>query len=221
MVRFAAGDISMGSPEIGAPVREVHVAPFALDVTEVTMREYQACVDKARCTRALGVRPCEGGFQRPDNPVNCVDLSQARLYCSSLGKRLPTEEEWEFAARGNEHRIFPWGSDPPEGRAICWNLLPKDTKDWSSDAIGTCAEGASLGDVTPDGLKDMGGNVSEWTESRYCPYAAEAACNSELHVCRGGNWMAGQTVMMFAAFRLPAPPEGPSPTIGFRCALSL
>jgi serine/threonine protein kinase/formylglycine-generating enzyme required for sulfatase activity len=220
MVRFQGGVTSIGSREAFTPVREVRVAAFALDVTEVTMRDYRACVDKGRCTPALGVRPCTGGFERPDHPVNCVALSQARLYCSSLGKRLPTEEEWELAARGKELRPFPWGSASPEERQVCWNALPKDIKDWSSDTVGTCAVGASSGDITPDGLKDMGGNVSEWTESRYCPYG-EAACSTELYVTRGGNWMLSQTFLLYAAARLPAPPEAPSATIGFRCAVSL
>ena len=129
MVPVPAGTFRMGSPdEIGDanehPQHKVTLSAYCIDRTEVTVKAYAACVAAKGCsTPSLPVsgagnsaddvkrygRFCNRG-DRPDHPVNCVDWNQAAAYCTWAGKRLPTEAEWEYAARGTDGRVYPWGT---------------------------------------------------------------------------------------------------------------
>jgi eukaryotic-like serine/threonine-protein kinase len=142
MVSIPGGTFQMGSLNGGAnekPVHEVHVRAFQLDKTEVTVAAYEVCVRAGACTPAMphidaswqDVTQCNSGDPDPrDDPINCVNWTQATVYCAWAGGRLPTEEEWEYAARGTEGRAFPWGDAPPSGRAC-----------WSRGKEGTCGVG--------------------------------------------------------------------------------
>jgi formylglycine-generating enzyme required for sulfatase activity len=136
------------------------VAPFCLDVTEVTVDAYTQCVHSRLCG-ADGLNPfpqCNYGVSGKGNhPINCLNWRQADAYCFAQGKRLPTAQEWELAARGeNRGRAYPWGNTPPASQ-LCWSGM--------QGRDGTCAVGSFRGGDAPGGIQDLGGNVSEWTES--------------------------------------------------------
>jgi formylglycine-generating enzyme required for sulfatase activity len=119
MLRVAGATFAMGSSDANAPPNErppyaVTVKPFSIDRTEVTVREYRACVDKKRCATPRRTHAaCTYDLGDPDLPINCVRWSDADTYCRAIGKRLPTEAEWEFAARGPSAHAYPWGSARP------------------------------------------------------------------------------------------------------------
>ena len=113
---------------------------------------------------------------RAKHPINYVDRGQATTYCRAQGKRLPTEEEWEWAARGGPAgHAYPWGDEKPNGKAC-----------WSGDAplVGTCAVGATPAGDSPQGIHDLAGNVFEWTTSRIDKAGLD-------RVGRGGSWRDG------------------------------
>lgn len=150
---------------------KVTVAPYCLDVTEVTVKAYAACVRKGQC-RAAGdlVDGPRAGFlvhrseycnanrgDRQDHPVNCVDWHQAATYCKSVGRRLQTEEEWEWAARGGTQDLtYPWGEEEPR-RQLCWSGPGNDR----GEGFGTCPVGKYPRGDSPFGVKDLAGNVKE------------------------------------------------------------
>jgi formylglycine-generating enzyme required for sulfatase activity len=217
MVRIAGGTFRMGNDEIeDSPVHEVSVAAFELDVTEVTGAAYAVCVQRGACTppattgsyHGKNTEPktgCNG--DRPDrrrHPVNCVTWEQAMAYCRAAGKRLPTEEEWEYAARGGaEGRTYPWGETKP-GRQACWSRGHHRN---STCAVGSFPHGAY-------GLSDMAGNVMEWTASEY-------QAGDTRRVLRGSNWLDDEASEMRAAVRMPYAPTDRNEFIGFRCARSI
>jgi formylglycine-generating enzyme required for sulfatase activity len=202
MVGLAGATVTLSAPE-GAtdPSRAVAVAPLCIDRTEVTVAAYAACVGRGQCTRAASGDHCNEGDQaRLDHPANCVVWRQADAYCRAQGKRLPTSDEWEYAARGLDGREFPWGSAPPTGR-VC------------GGPTGTCAVASTPSGASPSGALDMAGNVHEWTSTR-------ASSNDGLHEYRGGSWTEKGLLRLRAALRAKAGPDHQRPDIGFRCARS-
>src|SRR6266542_2419015 len=181
MIAIAGGTFTMGSkygPDEEKPPHETVLAPFQLDATEVTVAAYDICVRAGRCSAAGTSEGCNfGKADRGTHAINCVDWTQAVAYCSWVGRRLPSEEEWEFAARGTEGRSYPWGEDKIDSRNVCWMHGPND---------GTCPVGSRMVGDTPAGVHDLAGNVSEWTSSRSCAYG-NGTC-SDLRVHRGGAW---------------------------------
>jgi iron(II)-dependent oxidoreductase len=143
-----------GNPE-ERPMHERIVARFYLDETEVTWAAYRACVDAGACRLP---RPDDAfcnhrSTGRERHPVNCIDWNDAVAYCAWVGKRLPSEAEWEYAAGGgSEGRRFSWGDADPDRRRACFD-----------HAGGTCPVRSF--EAGAFGLFDMSGNVWEWTSS--------------------------------------------------------
>jgi formylglycine-generating enzyme required for sulfatase activity len=193
---FQMGDVSNVGLESERPAHTVCVSAFQMDIKEVTNSEYFSCVDNGPCKR-----PGDTGSatNRSDYyptwsnyPVIKVSWSQAKTYCEWLGKRLPTEAEWEFAARGGlSGKKYPWGDDAPACTSGAFNgaqcgscLPPHDT--------------GPVGNFAPNGfgLYDLAGNVSEWVNDWYDAgyYSSSPILNptgpsyATYRVLRGGNW---------------------------------
>ncbi len=219
MVEIPGGSFTMGSNDYAdeKPVHTVNVASFCLDRTEVTAAAYMACVGKGLCRAAEVKSPvCNAARgDRQDHPMNCVDFPRADGYCRAQRKRLPTEEQWEYAARGgSERRTFPWGEKDP-AEQLCWNR-------WNgTSALGTCAVGSHPEGDARWGVHDLSGNVWEWTDTWHCPDYSGARCPKKLHVVRGGSWSVGLVPFVRTSFRGgPAQVRG-GDDVGFRCARAL
>jgi formylglycine-generating enzyme required for sulfatase activity len=159
--------------------KPVEQKPFFLDITEVTQKAYLACVEANACgpnSWAKSGAKLEGPAERL--PANDVSWEDARAYCAWVKKRLPTEAEWELAARGTEGRKYPWGQDAPLDQ-LCWR-----------NGQGPCEVGFFPRGDTPSGLKDMAGNVWEWTaEVQHCSSPEKPdTCDPHRHTARGGAW---------------------------------
>ena len=217
MVKIEGAKFKMGTPDIARekPVHEVTVATFCMDRTEVTTAAYEECVKADGCKPTTHKSPfCNGGkSEMKDHPINCTSWKAATAYCGWAGKRLPTEEEWEFAARGVERRQYPWG-DRELALALCWNAGNRGERGFKS----TCTVGAYPEGNTPTGLSDMSGNVMEWTDTWDCPYDKHQACNKSWRSIRGGDWMHNTWTGMRGGSRGSLGPSEDDYRIGFRCA---
>ncbi len=213
-VVIPAGMLSMGCDpqrdrecgEDERPQHPVSVPGFRIDRVEVTQADYAGCVAAGACT------PPEGDFDprgHPRRPVTGVTWEQARLFCLWTGGRLPTEAEWEMAARGTDGRIYPWGDEPPG----CDRAHTHDCGPSPAD-VGERPAGAS-----PFGVLDMAGNVDEWVEDPYRAYdSAQAGRPSTERVARGGSYDAWHSR---STARNALQPSFKDAFIGFRCASSL
>jgi formylglycine-generating enzyme required for sulfatase activity len=208
-VLVAGATFNMGSSDPAddeKPAHPVTVGAFCMDRAEVTVDAYAKCVASGKCVEA-GSDPACNGSSRPNHPVNCVSAKQALEYCASVGKRLPSEEEWELAARGAAGRKYPWGDAIPSAQ-VCWQREKSE---------GTCEVGATQGGATPEGIVDLTGNVLEWTSSKPCSYADPNLCK-EGRVVRGGSWYAAQPSGLRTTRRWDWPEFSRLPILGFRCA---
>ncbi len=250
MQPVAGGGFRMGADDAAPdqrPSHDVSVAAFALDTTEVTVEAFRLCVQAGNCqptaTVHLASEPDDQvkwnsycNWDKPDrerHPMNCVDWNQAQAFCAWAGKRLPTEQEWEYVARGGEEqRAFPWGDDKPAPArlnacdAACarlgltngWKWKPMhDAEDgWPSTApVGSFAEGRGRW-----GHLDLAGNVWEWTSSPFCTYGAKGAdsCSKVNMAARGGGWSSRYAGIFRGSFRTKFPREYRAQDVGFRCA---
>jgi sulfatase modifying factor 1 len=135
----------------------VHVSSFFIDRFEVTAEDYNDCVDEGVCLDTMDIDDCNLFAGRLDHPVNCVTYDMAASYCGWRGLRLPSEAEWERAARGDELTLYPWGD-----QAADCSLAAVDECGASTVPIGSKRQGDS-----PFGIADMAGNVSEWVSDFY------------------------------------------------------
>jgi formylglycine-generating enzyme required for sulfatase activity len=142
---------------------------FYLDEKEVTVALYQRCVDAGACqaARADHLSCNYGKPDRAEHPINCVDYKRATDFCTWIGRRLPTETEWEYAAKGpNASVIYPFGATFNAGKA-CYNV--GSTCPVGSRQVKTFQGAEVL--ASASGFYDLAGNVYEWTRSEFCPYA--------------------------------------------------
>ncbi len=257
MVPVPGGPFYMGIDEAQAlpfekPQHQVTLSPFCMDVTEVTVEAYRACSESGKCPRApkANVWPkitkheqdiyaplCNMDAPgRDKHPINCVDWELADNYCNKQGKRLPTSAEWEFAVRGPDGRIYPWGDEKPDANHL--NACGKECQRWGKEHGETLKTMHDEDDGYPTtapvgsfprgrsryGLDDVIGNVMEWVHDWDGPYSKDAQTNPQgpetgtSRIIRGGAWNAGDSVWVRPSFRFKFPPETRSHGIGFRCA---
>ena len=209
-----AGTFTMGDDDDKSKAGQVMVAAYCMDTTEVTTAAYVACVKSGKCTAADTGGSCNADVAGYDNyPINCVNWEQATAYCTAQGQRLPTEEEWEYAARGTDSRVYPWGNAEPAGQ-LCWNGQGNSLGKGNRNS--TCAVASFPAGNSPFGLSDMSGNVEEWTFSTY-------SVTLPLSVVRGGNWTQETSQSVSSGSRLGVNSSdgfsfGGS---GFRCVVTL
>jgi len=211
MVEIPAGEFLFGSdeqPEAGPP-QKIDLPAFYIDVYEVTNEQFAAFVG------ATGHQTTAGKANEPtwkdyfgegkeQHPVVKVSWSDAEAFCKWAGKRLPTEQEWEKAARGSDGRSYPWGNDFDAERVNGMAAGYRGTL-----PVGILASGAS-----PYGVMDMAGNVSEWTADWYQPYPG---MGEKFRITRGGGWFSDETQLQ-TFFRNSTAPEAANDDLGFRCA---
>jgi len=220
MVKIPAGPFSMGSdqgdPEDG-PAQEVDLPEYELDKFEVTNAEYATFADATGYmtyaeTEGVGSWRNEWGMGEDSHPVVMVTWDDAAAYCEWLGKRLPTEAEWEKAARGEDSRNFPWGE--------AWDAEKANVKD--RGLRGTAAIGSFGAGASPYGLEDMTGNVWEWTADWYQPYpdnsTEDASYGEKFRVTRGGGWFDLEPQATTFNRNAADPVKTATDEIGFRCA---
>jgi len=193
------------------PAHNVTLDAFQIDNTEVTQEEYAACVEAKACNPPS----CAWDCSTPGLPAGCIDFVQAKAYCVWAGKRLPTEAEWELAARGTDGRKFPWGNDA----ADCDRVNMAGCGD-GADPVGSHPSGAS-----PFGALDMAGNmvemVSDWYDATY--YARSPANNPAGPTTgnrfggRGGGYKS-QEVWQRTSARDWYDLSDQGKSLGFRCA---
>jgi len=258
------GSFEMGSNEPGFPLwkpaHQVTVDTYCLDVHEVTVAQYRACVERDQCKPA----DAEVSFPkdasssdedharqlkafskfcnwetagRDNHPINCVDWYRAEAYCDHLGVRLPTEAEWELAARGTDGRKFPWGND--SGDHTYMNAAGTEWRSWLSDNglpepnglmyeaddgfRGTSPVGRFPRAQTQAGQMDMVGNVWEWTADWYALYKPDAQTNpkgpatGDRKAIRGGGFNGEFSLWVNPAARFHQLATASVHAVGFRC----
>ena len=218
---ISAGTFDMGGDYHGLsePIHSVTLPAYWMDEKEVTAGQYAACVTAGQCTvpEATHEGCTYATAGKIDHPINCLYQTTAAEFCTWAGKRLPIEEEWEYAARGTDGRTYPWGNAAPTLQAR-WNTM-----------LYTVAVGTINGGRSPFGLYDMAGNVSEWTASHACDYPVSglmpASCEDVSQnyylAYRGGDYSVSAPDGISTYARNMDPFDTPSSRIGFRCAKSL
>ncbi|TAK06074.1 MAG: formylglycine-generating enzyme family protein [Candidatus Manganitrophaceae bacterium] len=224
MVLIPAGEFIMGTNEAGysvdpasllpnkpllkdeRPAHSVYLDTFAIDRVKVQNRDYKKFAEDAGRSLPFGLEEAD-----PGQPVTGITWQEAADYCGSVGKRLPTEEEWEKAARGTDGRIYPWGNqfDPEIVNAVRTSLPAKPI-------------------LSPYGAESMVGHGWEWTADRYRPYPNNPyradTFRKNFRAIRGGaenNQPEALRLLTRTTTRFYADPEKQDPLIGFRCAKSV
>jgi formylglycine-generating enzyme required for sulfatase activity len=224
LVYVPAGEFIMGNDN-GAlderPAHRVYLDAFWIDESEVTNHMYSLCVTATECAlpKALGslnkYNPYYGPADYDNYPVIQVDWNMAQNYCKWAGRRLPTEAEWEKAARGTEGHMYPWGNEAPNATLLNYNSPQNDTVVVKNYEAGR----------SPYGAYDMLGNVWEWVSSLYQPYpydpldGREDLSSNGDRVHRGGSWL-DDVSYISSAKRDKGSPTFAYWNLGFRCAMN-
>jgi serine/threonine-protein kinase len=216
MVHVPAGEFMMGrddGDEYERPAHKVTVKPFFMDMNEVTRRQYQDFVNKTAHAAPANWTNKQFPAGTGNWPVTDVTWDDANAYAKWAGKRLPTEEEWEFAARGTDARLYPWGND--------WNGELAN----AGSAKKEVANAGSFKGTSPFGLLDMSGNAWEWTASDLKTYPGgrlPIKPSSDLRVIRGGSFDSDKDTAT-TTYRRGYPARGnyDYSKTGFRCVKDL
>ncbi len=223
LVYVPAGEFTMGSDANSdeQPIQQVNLDAFWIDRTEVTNAMYARCVaDHGACappssSGSYTHTDYYGNSEFDNYPVIYVDWHQALAYCAWAGRELPSEAQWEKAARGTDGRTYPWGNEYPNANFLNYNQNVGDTTQ-----VGNYPNGASI-----YGALDMSGNVWEWVSSLYQPYPYDAADGREdltasgSRTLRGSSWSNNVTYVR-SAYRYRFVPTLTNNYLGFRCSLS-
>ncbi len=241
-VSVCGGTFDMGS-DAGAederPVHAVTVPDLEMLVSEVTVAQFDECIASGPCTEPTVLTDLCNHYDEgyDDHPANCVDWHQAEAFCDWIGGRLPSESEWEYAARsGGQDITYPWG----DGDATCdLAVMRGDASLGDGCGVGRTWPVCSMPDGDSDqGLCDMAGNVWEWVQDRYhgcydCSVCPDYECDTSTtapddgsaweepeeanRVIRGGSYNRETGDLRAAVRNLGLPQTGGS-TTGFRCA---
>lgn len=218
MVLIPAGPFKMGSSDfkVEQPVHEMTLGAFYIDKLEVTNAMYE------RFVTSTGYKPVGdwkkyAGEHLENHPVQNLTLADCQAYATWAGKRLPSEEEWEKAARGTDQLRYPWGEI----------YLPKKCNSLEEGLKGTTPVGTYPDDVSPYGVLDMAGNVSEWTSSPFRNYplnrpfdpSSIPAARRDRVMVRGGSYTSDAEQCRLTQ-RGTAPPSKAIYWFGFRCVMS-
>jgi len=251
---FGSADSDPAAQPDEKPQQELFLDDFWMDRTEVTVAQFQDFVNATRYQTDAELGCCAGGYARtggivtildpefvrsaawklpqgagappalPRRPVVQVSWNDAKAYCTWAGRRLPTQAEWEKAARGVSGRIYPWG-DAFDGTRLNFCDRSCGQKKHDADYDDTFARASNVGSfpggASPYGLLDMSGNAREWVSDVYVPgdNAAPAVQADSLRVIRGGAWI-DAPARVRAAARAFNRPDARDDTTGFRCAVS-
>lgn len=260
MALIPKGQYFMGSDAADAmdnqkPSHNVALGAFCVDLYEVTAAQYKACSDVGKCRRA----PTEvhwpditaadhdaysplctaGDPEKQDHPINCINWDMANTFCKAQDKRLPSEAEWEYAARGPDGRIYPWGDEEPTAEHL--NACGTECRIWARQAkvagqfpgvlyeaddgfpttapVGKFPKGRSR-----FGPYDVVGNVWEWVADWEGAYSKgdqqnpKGPAQGEKKVIRGGAWNGSFPSWLHPSYRYATDPMSRSHGIGFRCA---
>lgn len=248
MLRIEGATFQMGSDsgdEDEKPVHSVALVRYCIDAREVTVADYRRCVNAGKCLaqptaewRGISDKDREVRSQscnwtkndRDAHPINCVDWRQSSAYCAWANKRLPSEEEWEYAARGSDGRVYPWGNEPPDAKllnacaaeCVAWaktlGLTWKSIHSGDDGYPTTAPVGSFAGGRSPFGVHDMAGNVAEWTVSGYSKDYSRAR-NDVTRVLRGGSARSEAPKLVNTTNRHKNVATDRLGGIGFRCAL--
>lgn len=247
------------------PAHSIRLSPYCLDITEVTVKRFADCTSAGKCLKAPlendfeGITPALRKVYDPlctankadthaEHPINCVTWEEATRFCTRMipGGRLPTEAEWEFAARGSDQRTYPWGEEAPSAQHL--NACGTECMEWvkgfpaaksqfkamydESDGYpNTSPVGRFPKGKTKHGVLDIVGNVYEWVQDWYGDYPnagvndtqtdPHGPSNGSKRVIRGGAWNGSDPAWVRPAQRFTFQPSARSHGIGFRCARPL
>jgi formylglycine-generating enzyme required for sulfatase activity len=263
MVLIPAGQFFMGSDAKDAlpnqkPSHQVTLNGFCMDLYEVSARKYKECSTVGKCKRGTPevewpkITPADKATYSPlctlgdpakgDHPANCLGWEQASTYCKNNDKRLPTEAEWEYATRGPDGRVYPWGDEAPTAQhlnacgteCLAWAKEKKVSAQFpgalyqADDGFPTTAPvGKFPAGRSRFGPYDVVGNVWEWVadwEGTYEPVDQKNPTGPDTgtkRVIRGGAWNGSFPDWLHPSFRYAQVPEAQSHGIGFRCAKTL
>jgi formylglycine-generating enzyme required for sulfatase activity len=223
VVYIPAGEFTRGhdSTYDTKPVRRINLPAFYIDKYEVTDKRYKRFIDATGYKVPWSQDPAVAAYAwdwqqriypagKGDDPAVLVSWEDARAFCAWAGKRLPTEAEWEKAARGPNGKIYPWGNDWTNGKA---NTAESGLKQ-------TSPVDAFKEDVSEYGVYDTAGNVSEWVEEWFAPYPDNPIISYEernkYKVLRGGSWDYAHSIAN-GYHRQYATPQSQMTAMGFRC----
>lgn len=215
------------------PAHFLSLDAFEIDKYEVSNAAYRACVDAGECSAPSSISSYTqtnyyGNSSYDDYPVIYVDWYMANTYCSWRDARLPTEAEWEKAARGEDARVYPWGNAfDGNGTNFCDSncTLDYSNKNYNDGFADTAPVDSFPNGVSSYGVYNMAGNVSEWVSSLYKPYPYDANDGREdmssegNRVLRGGSWF-NYGVNVHSSVRDRNDPASTYDIFGFRCARS-